>query len=238
MTETISEITAILKSSAFLSNASDELLRKLSAFAKTETYSKDDLIFADGSPCYGMYIVESGAIKIYKIGPDGREHVLHVAGSGDCFGEAALFLGKGYPAYAGAVKSSKVILLRKAPFIKLLEDEPHLCFQLLGSMAVWTHRLVTKLEILTLKDASARLAQYLVSAIPPAKLQKSDEVEVDLSIPKQTLAAHLAISGETLSRLLTRFEAQGYIESRGRHVTILDLAGLRELSELGRSYDS
>lgn len=233
MSDTHIDTISTLRSCAFLTNAGDDLLRRLSSIAKVENYAKDELIFAEGNTCDGMYVVQSGAVKIYKIGPDGREHVLHVATPGDCFGEAALFLGMGYPAYAAAVRSSKVVLLRKTQFLKILEDQPHLCFTLLGSMAVWAHRLVTKLEILTLKDASARLAQYLLSTVP-VEDRKKDETEVDLGIPKQTLAAHLAMSSETLSRLLTRFEAQGYIESQGRHVTILDPAGLRELSDQGR----
>jgi CRP/FNR family transcriptional regulator len=237
MADILTETTSTLKSCAFLCNVGDDMLRKLGSIAKVESYSKDELIFAEGNVCDGMYIVQSGAVKIYKIGPDGREHVLHVAGPGDCFGEAALFLGMGYPAYAGAVKSTKVVLIRKAPFMKILEDDPGLCFKLLGSMAVWAHRLVTKLEILTLKDASARLAQYLLAHMPKSSEHKNQQTEIDLSIPKQTLAAHLAMSSETLSRLLTRFEAQGLIESQGRHVTILDPAGLNELAELGRAMD-
>lgn len=221
------DIPAVLKSSGSFNTVSDELLARIARMSKVETYRKGDLIFAEDTACTGMYVVAAGAIKIYKIGPDGREHVLHVAEPGETFGEAAMFLGSlGYPAYAGAVKDSQVVFIPKRSMYDLLEKEPHLCFQVLGSLAVWTHRLVTKLEMLTLKDASSRLAGYFIE-------RARERGEFDLAIPKHTLAAHLAISSETLSRLLNRFQAQGLIESQGRHIKILDPESLQEVADWG-----
>ena len=99
-------------------------------------------------------------------------------------------------------------------------------------MALWAHRLVTKMEMLTLRDATARLAEYLL-AMAPAQGDAA-QTTAEIPVPKQTLAAQLAISSETLSRLLTRFEAHGLIEVSGRRVKVLDRTGLRQLAELGR----
>ncbi|MHB0912398.1 MAG: Crp/Fnr family transcriptional regulator [Armatimonadota bacterium] len=223
------EINAVLGNSGFFSSVSDELIDRIGRMARVEEYDRGDLIFADETPCTGMYVVGEGAVKIYKIGPDGREHVLHVAEPGETFGEAAMFIGSiGYPAYAGAVKKSQVVFIPKRPMLELLEREPHLTFQVLGSLAMWTHRLVTKLELLTLKDASSRLAGYIAD-----RASETGKSRLTLSIPKQTLAAQLAITSETLSRLLNRFEAQGIIRSEGKNITVLDPEALREVSDWG-----
>jgi len=219
-------ITQVLKSSGFLSAASEDVVPRIAGIASLIHYNRGDLIFAEGVSCQGMYIVGKGAVKIYKIGPDGREHVIHVAEPGDCFGEAAMFLGQGYPAYAAAVKNSDLVFLRKTPFLELLEKESDLCFKLLGAMSIWSHRLVSKLELLTLRDTSSRLAGYLLS-----KANAADGL-IKLEIPKQTLAAQLDMASETLSRLLNRFEAQGLIEVNGREIRIIDSTGLTELEEM------
>jgi CRP-like cAMP-binding protein len=52
-------------------------------------------------------------------------------------------------------------------------------------------------------------------------------------MPKQVLASHLGMTGETLSRLLARFEADGLIVSRGRRVELSSIDGLKELAEFG-----
>lgn len=223
------DIRGVLKRSGFFDTVSDELIDRIGRISRIERYDKGELIFAEDAPSSGMYVVAVGAVKIYKIGADGREHVLHVAEPGQTFGEAAIFMGSaGFPAYAGAVKNSTVIFIPKQPMLDLLGKEPQLCFQVLGSLAMWTRRLVTKLELLTLRDASSRLAEYTVTRAGDA-----GTMEFDLAIPKHTLAAQLAISSETLSRLLTRFEAQGLIEYEGRHIRILDMNELREVAEWG-----
>lgn len=224
-------IATVLRNSGFFGTVSDELIDKTVRISRVLEFRKGDLIFAEDTPCTGMYVVATGAVKIYKIGPDGREHVLHVSEPGETFGEAAIFLGsQGYPANAGAVKDSSVIFIPKSQMLELLEREPKLCSQLLGSLATWTHRLVTKLELLALKDASSRLAGYLIAR---AKETRHGEMEINLAIPKQTLAAELAISSETLSRLLTRFEADMMIEVDGRHITIRNLKDLQEVADWG-----
>ena len=126
------------------------------------------MIFHEADPCHGFYIVGSGAVKLYKESYDAKEHALHVVMPGDCFGEAALFLGTGYPASAAAGHDSALILLLKI-ISSTLRDNPEVSFRLMAAMATWAHRLVTSIESLTLKDAAARFAASVFLACPIAK---------------------------------------------------------------------
>jgi len=221
-----------LRECQFFKDLDDDTLRLIRGATRQVSQPRGTLIFNEGDPCQGMYIVHSGAVKIFKEGPDGKEHVLHVAMEGDCFGEAALFLGGGYPAAAAAVKESELLLLRKEPFLELLSKHPDLAFKVMGSMALWARRLVAKVEILSFQDTSARLAGYLLSRIPPDQAHKKAGASFDLGMPKQVLAAQLGMSSETLSRLLTRFEAEGLIETQGRLFWVLDRELLEEAARI------
>lgn len=226
MADTGISVPQTLRNCGLFASVDEDIIPKISATAGVEHYAKGDLIFPEGAECRGIYIVAKGAVKIYKIGPDGREHVLHVAEPGDIFGEAALFLGRGYPAYASAASSTSLVLLRRTPFMALLQSDQTLCFKLLAAMSMWAHRLVTKLELLTLRDASSRLAGYVLE-------RAGDDPGFELSIPKNILAAQLDIASETLSRLFSRFEAQGMIEVHGRRIEIRDRQMLSEIADNG-----
>ena len=226
-------IVEAIKNCNFLGGAGDELIRLIAAISKTIHQPRGTMVFNEGDACRGMYIVHSGAVKLFKTGPDGRDHVLHVVMQGDCFGEAAMFLGTGYPAEAQAVRDSVLVLVRKEQFLDLLSKEPTLCFQLMAAMALWSRRLVAKLEALTLRDASARLAEHLLKLAATSPEFRERLSEVQLGIPKNVLASQLGISNETLSRLLTRFEAQGLIVCKGRGIRILDRQELQELPQFG-----
>ena len=56
---------------------------------------------------------------------------------------------------------------------------------------------------------------------------------IELGMPKQVLASHLGMTGETLSRLLARFEADGLIAARGRRVKLVSIDDLQEMAEFG-----
>jgi len=221
-----------IRASGFFANLSEDDLRLIRPAAKRISQPRNTVVFHEGEPCHGFYIVESGAIKLYKESADAREHVLHVALPGDCFGEAALFLGTGYPASASAVKDSSLILLRKNEFLEILRRNSGVAFSLMASMAAWAHRLVQSIELLTLKDAGSRFAAYILSKTPP---NARNGTVVDLGITKQVLASHLGITGETLSRLLARFEADGVITVQGRTIKLDSVEKLEELAESGRA---
>jgi len=228
-TDNITVISA-MRSCRFFLNLDEEALRLIRPTAKRISQPRNTVIFHEGEPCKGFYIVESGAVKLYKESTEAKEHVLHVAMPGDCFGEAALFLGTGYPASAAAVQDSMLILLRKDEFVQLLRENPDVSFKLMASMALWSHRLVNSIELLTLKDSGARLAHYILSKIP---INAQNGIVIDLGMPKQVLASHLGMTGETLSRLLARFEEDQLVEVQGRKLKILSTEDLQDLADYG-----
>lgn len=223
-------VLAAMRACEFFRNLDEETLLLIRPTAKRVHQPKNSVVFNEGEECRGFYIVETGAVKLYKESSDAKEHVLHIAMPGDPFGEAALFLGTGYPASAAAVRDSELILLRKDEFLALLMGHPEVSFRLMAAMATWAHRLVSSIESLTLKDASSRFAGYLLSKMPEGA---ADGVVIELGMPKQVLASHLGMTGETLSRLLAKFEADGLIASQGRKVKLRSIRDLREIAEFG-----
>jgi CRP/FNR family transcriptional regulator len=51
------------------------------------TYTANERIFLEGEAAQGLWIVESGRAKIYKLSPDGNEHILHLRGPGKTFND-------------------------------------------------------------------------------------------------------------------------------------------------------
>jgi CRP-like cAMP-binding protein len=215
-----------LRRCGFLANLGDEDIALLIPSAKRVQYQKNVVVFHEGEPCHGFYVVEDGAVKLYKESTEGKEQILHVAVPGDCFGEAALFLSTGYPASAATIKDSSLVLLKRDEFLNALRNNPKIALALIGSMAIWAQRLVALIENLALKDSGQRLAAYLLSRCS----NSCGKAVVELEITKQVLAAHLGIAGETLSRLLARFEASGLVQLSGRKIRLLAPERLRSVA--------
>lgn len=190
------------------------MAEKVADIGRLKTFAARESIFAEGEDCKGFYLVLSGAVKLFKLSADGREHVLHLVWPGETFAEASLFSGGSYPAHAEAIRLTRALLFPRAPFLTLLQDSPDVSMRLMGGMAMWLRRLVDQVEFLALKDASSRLAKYLE--------EEAVQDRVELQAPKSVVASHLGMSPETLSRLFYKLEGLGAIRVNGRTIEICD----------------
>ena len=198
-----------------------ELLR----LAVTRSLRKGQLLFNEGEPATGMFLVVEGLIKVFKLAPDGREKVLHVFPAGETLAEAALFGEGRYPATAQAVAAATVASFPRQPLLQLLRDRPELCFRMLAGMSVKLKYLSQRIEELTFQSASVRLSSYLLGEM---ESRKRPQIRLDLS--KRELAAMLGMTPETLSRLLASLREAGAIDVRGRSLVVLSPDHLRHMA--------
>src|SRR5262249_30603571 len=73
---------ATLKRVSFFSDLEDEAVQSLADTAMPKRWSKGEIIFTEGNPCPGLFVVHSGAVKIFKTSLKGREQVLTIETAG------------------------------------------------------------------------------------------------------------------------------------------------------------
>lgn len=200
-------------------------LAKLARCAAIRAYAGGESLYMHDDPAEGLFVVLEGAVRIYRLGVDGREQVLHVLGPGEPVGEAAVFEGATFPASASAQGPVRVLWVGREAFLSVGREEPEL---LLGMLAVMARRLrgfVGLIDDLSLKEVSARLAKHLVDLSV-----RQRGVEIELETTKALLAARLGTTAETLSRTLARMKARGIVRIEGPRIAILDREAMLELA--------
>ena len=216
----------ILRSCSMLGRIAGDSGRQLLSCAARRRYAKGQVIFAEGDDPPGLFIVGTGLVRVYKLAPNGKEHVLHLAGPGSTFLEVAVLGELRCPASAEAVEPSDCLMLATAPLRRLLAEDHQLCLQILAGMSQWVRRLVGLLEDIVLRDALGRVARYLLEAP-----QQTDDVVHLLSLKKH-LASHLNLTSETLSRTLRRLTDLRMIDSTdAQEIRITNRRGLRHAAE-------
>ena len=205
-------------------------LQELAVIAKEQTFRKRETIFSEGEPGRGFYVVGSGRVKIFKMSPEGKEQILHIFGVGEPFGEVPVFTGKNFPASAEPLEDCRLLFFPRDSFVGLIRKNPSVA---LGMLAVLSRRLrvfANLIEDLSLKEVPGRLAAYLLYLSEKERGART----LDLTITKGQLASLLGTIPETLSRILGKMSSQGFIETDGRKIEILDPKGLEELARYGR----
>src|ERR1019366_397179 len=79
-------------------------------------YSPGEMVFVEGEPCAGLYVVERGHIRVFKTSAAGREQVLTIDGPGSSVAEIPVFDGGPYPASGAAVDDATLLFIGKQDF--------------------------------------------------------------------------------------------------------------------------
>jgi CRP/FNR family transcriptional regulator len=208
----------------------EEHLRDLAAIAREQSLRKRETIFSEGERGTGFYVVLSGRVKIFKLSAEGKEQILHILGTGEPFGEVPVFAGLHFPANAETMEDCRLLFFPRESFVGLIKRNPSIALNMLAVLSRRLRVFASLIEDLSLKEVPGRLAAYLLYL--SEKGHGANELE--LTITKSQLASLLGTIPETLSRILGKMTAQGYIETDGRKIKLLDIRGLGALAHSGR----
>ena len=185
-------------------------------------YAAGELIFGEGEPCSGLYVVESGHVRIFKSSAQGREQVLSIDGPGSSMAELPVFDGGNYPASAAAIEDASLLFISKQDFQALCLAHPQVALKVLRVVGARLRRLVGIIEELSFTTVRHRLASFLLQLARKDGKRTSEGLEVTLPSSNQELASQIGTVRELVSRNLSRFQAEGMVKIDGRTLIISD----------------
>jgi CRP/FNR family transcriptional regulator len=218
-------IANFLKNSPLFAGLSEADLAALQAISKIREAPRGELLFSDGEPAAGFFVVIDGKVKIYKLSAEGKERILHIVHPGGTFAEAAIFGNGLYPAYAEPLVPSRLLFVPKDGFLALLAQNSRIAINMIAGLSRFLRQFAQQIEELTFKDVPSRLARFLLD------LSRGRRATVELPISKSQLASNLGTVSETLSRTLRKLSDDDLIRVQGRRVELLDMERLEELAD-------
>jgi CRP/FNR family transcriptional regulator len=188
------------------------------------TFGANEMIFMEGDAADGIWIVESGHVKIYKLNPDGGEHILHLRGPGNSFNDIAALDGGPNPANASSLGGeTQVWLIPHAVIHYVLSRNNQVALNVIGMLARRVRTLVGQIEDLALYGVIVRLARFLLK-------QAGDPSLTGPGVTRQAIAAHISTTPQTISTVLRSLEESGAIRFDRQRIVILDEKILRTIA--------
>jgi len=187
---------------------------------------KSDFIYRQNDSFSSVYAVRSGAVKTYRITPNGEQQVTGFYLPGEIFGVD----GIGTNCHASSAVALDTSAICEIPFAQLetlslrLPSLQRHFFQILSQEITEDQRLLT---LVNKNRADERLAAFLLSiSARNAKNGLSSQAFI-LPMPRADIACFLGLTIETISRVFSKFKKAGIISVDGRSVEVLDMCGLK-----------
>ena len=220
-----SKIAALSEIALFAALSENELYG-LAQRAVEKKFAADEMLFWEGEPCVGIFLIVQGSVKIFRTSPSGREVMLSIETAPATVAELPLFDGGAYPASVRVVEPVVALFINKSDFQQFCRQNPDVALKVLAVVGRRLRHLVGLVESMTFGSVTQRLARMLLEA---SKAAGSDTF--DLPATHQELASRLGTVREVVSRNLGRFRAQRLISIQDREVQIVNRAGLQLESE-------
>jgi CRP/FNR family cyclic AMP-dependent transcriptional regulator len=229
--QTKSNIAETLAQTALFTGLSEVELSFLAQHAVPRRFSSGEIVFSEGDACAGMYVVQSGSVRIFKISAAGREQVLSIDGPGGSIAELPVFDGGNYPASVSALEDTTLLFISKQDFHALCLAHPEVALKVLRVVGARLRKLVGIIEELSFTTVRHRLAAFLARTARREGTAVDGGIEITLPSSNQELASQIGTVRELVSRNLSRFQSEELIQMDGRRILITNLKGLE--AELG-----
>lgn len=224
-------VLSLLRRIPLFAELGDEALAQLAQRCVVRSMAAGNVLFTTGEECRGLYMIESGRVRIYRTDPAGREQVLHIEGPGRAVAELPMFDGGPYPASAITIEASRLAFLPRADFEYLYRTQPDIAQAVIRALGRRLRHLVHLTETLAFRDVAARLAMLLVGyAERSGTSAPSGGVEIELDRTQEEIAHEIGTARESVSRAMKQLRRKDLIRPLERNrLLIPDVSRLRAL---------
>jgi CRP/FNR family transcriptional regulator len=211
----------------YLEDISPGALADLAAAAVHHTYAQGRMIFLEGEPNQGLYLVEQGTVKICRYAADGREHILHLVHPGDTFNDVAALDGGANPACATAFNDVTLWRVSRPELRRVAAAHPELSWALIESIARRARYLVNVVQDLAMRNVKGRLARLLLE-----QAEAAERGAPPVALTQEEIASRLGTVREVVGRALRSLVAENVIAMEKQRIVIVDRQRLKEAAEV------
>ncbi len=201
-----------------------------------ERYFKaKETIFSPGDPDEQLYFLLKGSVRLYKLYGDYKEATTALLKDGGVFGKLSLVEGRWQDVFAEAVTDVRVAGVRKASLTEVIRRRPEFAIKLFSSFSERLRQSDEVIESLLEREVSRRLATLLLNLAERFGEEAEEEdssrgreevlgggssTVVDVRLTHQELASMVASTREAVSKVMSAFQREGFIEIKNRKIVL------------------
>ncbi len=226
------DLLPILSRAALFRDFSPGELTQILEVGQPRCIEEGGFFFQQGDPASRLYVLTDGRVRLSQVTVDGQQVILRVIVPGQMFGAIGLSQPEAlYPVSAEASEDSQAIAWDTGVFRRLCENRPGVSFDLMGMMTSYIQEMQDRYRELATERTEQRVARALLRLAAQLGRKVEEGVLVDMALSRQSLAEMTGTTLYTVSRLFSKWERRGVIQTGRERVVIVKPHDLVQIVE-------
>lgn len=193
-------------------------------------YKRGDILYQEGNRISGFFCINSGIIKVFKTGFDGKEQIIRFAKPGDIIAYRSVLSNELACTSAKVIEDCHVCFIPSEILIQFIKSNSTFSLELLRLACHELGEANSFITDIAQKTVRERLAEILLLLVHEFGLD--DEQYLNISLTREELANIVGTATESVIRLLSEFKSDKMVELNGRKIRILNKKGLEKISNV------
>lgn len=205
-------------------------LDNLNTYKETFHFKRGNIVYNEASRITGCYCINSGIVKIYKTGSDGKEQIIRFARAGELIAFRSVFNSEPACTTAEILEDSVMCYIPGEFMIQLVKQNSNFAMDMLQLACKELGEANSYITDIAQKTVRERLAEVLLNLYHNFGLSQDHTLQISLT--REELANIVGTATESVIRLLSEFKEDKLIELQGRQIRILNIPALQKIANI------
>jgi CRP-like cAMP-binding protein len=207
----------------------DELL-KLAECKTSYIIKKGKSIFEEGDVVNGIYCVRTGACKLSKLSPNGKDQIIKLVKAGELLGQRSMISDEAANLSAVALEDMEVCFIPKSEVLNMFDSNNQFSMNMMKTICGDLKEASEHMISISQKTVKERLAETLVHL--EETFGKNEDGSLHIQLTREELAGMIGTATESCIRLLSDFNKNGWIKLMAKKIVIKDLQKLKRIANI------
>jgi CRP-like cAMP-binding protein len=219
-----------LETNSIFKHLTGEEAEKINFEKDFRHYKRGDVLYHEGNRISGFYCINSGIIKVFKTGFDGKEQIIRFAKPGDIIAYRSVLSNEPACTTAKVIEDCQVCFIPSEILISFIKTNPNFALELLKLACHELGEANSYITDIAQKTVRERLAEVLIHLVEDFGLDNQKYLRISLT--REELSNIVGTATESVIRLLSEFKTDKLLELNGRKIRVLNIKGLQKISNV------
>ncbi len=221
----------LLGQQSFFANLSQADLTAINQKFSEVGYEPEEFIYKAGDLAAHLFIVAEGRVKLFQTAANGKNVLLDLLGWGEFFGSLAALGTQDYPDTAQAQTHCCILEISSEDFRHILDAHSGVTLKVLEAMSQRLQAANDRFFLISSAPVEKRVAVTLLRLASKLGRKRKIGLLVETPLSRENLAEMTGSTTETVSRVISQFQKEGWIATGRQWIALKDISSLQVLAE-------